>query len=267
MNDLAILSCSCDKYSDIWVPMFDMFYKYWGDCPYPVYLMTNQKEFSHDRVKTITTGEDKTWSIAFRQALNTIDAEYVLIIMEDYLLQHPVNSNDFESAISYMKKEKIDCLRTYPCPEPNEYYGMMNNLKIGTVSKKAMYRISLQAAIWRKEYIMSIIDDKDSAWQFEHMGSKRSQSDGSKIVSVYKDNQKLIFDYYCTGVIQGYWIKEAVELCQQNNVLIDLEKRPLEPFSIRFKRLGSDKYLTNLKKYIKKTPFYDLYRFRKYRVK
>ena len=83
MKNMAILVCSCDKYEDVWNPMFEMFYKFWPDCPYDVYLLSNNKTYNHDRVKTITTGDDVSWSKAFRKAINEINEEYVLIIMED----------------------------------------------------------------------------------------------------------------------------------------------------------------------------------------
>ena len=37
-SDSAILILSCDKFSDLWKPFFDLFWKYWPDCPYNVYL-------------------------------------------------------------------------------------------------------------------------------------------------------------------------------------------------------------------------------------
>lgn len=263
--DLSILCCSCDKYEDVWKPMFEMFDKYWDNCPYDIYLMTNQKQFNHDKVKTITTGEDKSWSIAFKHALKKINSEYVFIIMEDYLLQSKVHTSDFENAIKYMKNENLDCLRLYPCPGPDKELGEMSNgITVGLVDENAMYRISLQAAIWKKSYIMTLIDEKDSAWQFEHLGTKRSSVDGSKIASVYKNN-KLIFNYYCTGVIQGYWVKEAVELCKKNGVNVNLTKIPMETLKVRYKRIISTKYMGPVKNIIKKTFIYDKYREKKYR--
>ncbi len=124
--------------------------------------------------------------------------------------------------------------------------------------------MSLQAAIWKREYAISIIDDKDSAWQFEHMGSKRSSRDGSKFISVWDKTPRLMLDYYCTGVIQGYWIKEAVELCNKYGVEVDTTRIHIEPFKVRMKRLISVNYLGPIKNVIKKTKIYDKYRAKKY---
>ena len=134
----------------------------------------------------------------------------------------------------------------------------------GIIAENASYRVSLQAGIWKREYLLSLIDEKESAWQFEHMGSKRSSEDGSKFISVWEKSPRLIFDYYCTGIIQGYWIKEAVELCRKNGIEVDMSVIKAEPFWVRTKRILLCKYLVLLRTLFRKTKWYDVYRNRKY---
>lgn len=264
MKNMAILVCSCDKYEDVWNPMFEMFYKFWPDCPYDVYLLTNQKNYQHKKVKTISTGDDVTWSKAFRRALQSIKEKYVLIIMEDYILRSKVRNSDFEIALEYMESHCVDYFRTFPAPRPTVEIGMCGDFKIGEIETEAPYRVSLQSAIWKREYVLSIIDDKDSAWQFEHLGSKRSSKDGSYFVSVWDKTPRLMLDYYCTGVIQGYWVKEAVDLCNRYGVEVDTSHVPLEPRIVRLKRLFSVNCLGPIKNIIKKSKLYDIYRAKKY---
>lgn len=264
MNSMAILVCSCDKYEDVWNPMFEMFFKFWPDCPYDVYLLTNEKEYKHPRVKTLTTGEDVTWSISFRRALNQIEEKYVFIIMEDYILQSKVLNKDFMDALLYMEKNNVDCFRTFPAPRPTVKIDSCGDFQLGKIEKNVPYRVCLQAGIWRRDYVLSVIDDKDSAWQFEYLGSKRSSKDGSYFVSVWDKTPRLMLDYYCTGVIQGYWIKEAIDLCESNGVHVDTTHIPLEPTKVRLKRIISTRYLGPIKNLIKKTKLYDRYRAKKY---
>jgi hypothetical protein len=40
-DNLAVIVVSCDLYSDVWKPFFTLFFKYWNDCPFPVYLTSN----------------------------------------------------------------------------------------------------------------------------------------------------------------------------------------------------------------------------------
>ena len=39
-NKFAILIVSCDKYSDLWDPFFKLFFKFWPDCPFNIYLLS-----------------------------------------------------------------------------------------------------------------------------------------------------------------------------------------------------------------------------------
>lgn len=264
-NDkMSILVCSCDKYADIWTPMFKMFFKFWSDCPYKVYLMTNHKKCENERVISLNIGDDISWSLGFRKALQMIEEEYVFVIMEDYILKKSVDYKDFEDLIDYMKAENAVCVRTMPslyADEPG--YGMFKQIRIGEVKRNDPYRISLQAGMWNRNYLISIIDDKDSAWEFEHMGSKRSRYDHSKILCTI-DKENIIFDYYCTGVIQGYWVQEAIDLCEANGVYVDLNRRPVETEKIRNKRIHNERDFVKLKKFLKNTFIYDLYRAQKF---
>src|SRR5437773_912082 len=47
MTPVTILVSSFDGYSDCWGPVCHGFTKYWPNCPYPVLLMTNEKDHQH----------------------------------------------------------------------------------------------------------------------------------------------------------------------------------------------------------------------------
>ncbi|MBQ7522319.1 MAG: hypothetical protein IJU14_05505 [Clostridia bacterium] len=264
MNEMAVLVCSCDKYKSAWQPMFELFFKFWNDCPYRVYLMTNNAVYTHERVTTVCTGDDVSWSKSFKKVLEFLKEKYVLVIMEDYFLQSKVKNEDFDLVLDYIKKNDTDCFRIFPTPPPDKKYGYCGEFMTGIIAENASYRVSLQAGIWKREYLLSLIDEKESAWQFEHMGSKRSSEDGSNFISVWEKSPRLIFDYYCTGIIQGYWIKEAVELCRKNGIEVDMSVIKAEPFWVRTKRILLCKYLVLLRTLFRKTKWYDVYRNRKY---
>ena len=61
-SDFAILILSCDKYSDAWDPFFALFRKFWPDCPYKVYLATNELKPEVSGVHIIASGKPKNWS-------------------------------------------------------------------------------------------------------------------------------------------------------------------------------------------------------------
>jgi len=81
---VGVLVLSCDKYVDIWHAFFTLFFRYWPDCPFPVYLLSNFKSFDHPHVKPILVGEDETWSISVSKALKKFPHDIALITLEDF---------------------------------------------------------------------------------------------------------------------------------------------------------------------------------------
>lgn len=87
-NELSILICSCDKYEDAWEPFFYFFKKFWEDCSFNIYLLTNFKRHNDEKVISLIIGEDIDWSTSFLKAIEKINTKYIVIFivifMEDY---------------------------------------------------------------------------------------------------------------------------------------------------------------------------------------
>ena len=232
-NNVAILVTSCDKYKDIWDPFFTLFFRYWQDCPYPVYLGSNHKIYDDQRVETITVGEERDWSSKFRYMLEAIPHPYIFIMMEDYLLTQPVDADWIERLIDYVERKGVGCMRLFPCPGPD--IPCQNNPDIGILSKGADYRLSLQAAIWDKEVLLDLLREGESVWELEIKGTKRTNDLDVPFLSVI-DNSPI--PYICTGVNKGKWVKDAVELCKKEGIEIDFTSRSVQSPVDRFIRSG-----------------------------
>ena len=57
-EDIAFVVSSCDKYYFLWDPFFKTLEKYWPDCPFQLYLITNSLDYQNEKVKTLNIGED-----------------------------------------------------------------------------------------------------------------------------------------------------------------------------------------------------------------
>src|SRR5882724_5366514 len=85
--DCALVISSCDAFSDVWEAYFTFLHKYWPDCPYRIYLLTDKKIYSDSRVTTLALGEYGTgWAPRIIDGLKRIPEKYVLYVQEDYLL-------------------------------------------------------------------------------------------------------------------------------------------------------------------------------------
>ena len=223
MNKTAVLISSCDKYQDLWDPFFTLFFRYWQDCPYPVYLGTNHLKYDHNRVTTITVGDDTDWSSDFRSMLEQIPQPYVIVLIEDFLPTKSVDTAMIDRLITYMVDKGAGCLRLFPCPGPDLPY--LDNPLVGEISKGADYRLSLQAAIWDKQILLELLREGESAWELELNGTKRTNALAAPFLCVAGDSP---IPYFCTGVVKGKWVKEAVKLCKKEGIEVDLTARPVQ---------------------------------------
>ena len=76
----ALLVVSCDSYRDMWGPFFTLLFRYWDDCPFPVFLGSNFEPYPDRRVVALTIGEDRDWSSNLLQMLSAIPLDGILHI-------------------------------------------------------------------------------------------------------------------------------------------------------------------------------------------
>jgi hypothetical protein len=225
--DTSVLVVSCDKYRDLWVPFFTLFFKYWPDCPYQVYLCANEMCYEDERVQTILTGPDKSWSSNLMRCFEKLTKDYVILFQEDFLFTKPVDTERIRDLALYLKDRHAACLRLMPCPPPETIVDY--KLKVGEISKGAPYRVSLQSAIWNKSVLYELLKDGESPWDLENIGSIRSNALDKPFLSVAGQNRTAWpLDYFSTAVVQGKWVREAVDICRREAIPVDKTQRPIE---------------------------------------
>jgi hypothetical protein len=229
----ALLVVSCDSYRDLWGPFFTLFFRYWNDCPYPVFLGSNFETYPDRRVAPLAIGEDRDWSSNLLKLLSSIPTDGVLILQEDFLLDRPVQTERIDRLIGAAIDRKAACLRLMPIPGPD--VSCADHPELGEIRAGAEYRVSLQAAWWRKDHLRAVVKPGESPWQFERLGSRRSDGIAAPFLSV-REGIDLPLDYFTTAVFRGYWEPGAVELCRRENVPVDLRARGILPAGMRWER-------------------------------
>jgi hypothetical protein len=215
---LSVLIISCDRYSDIWEPFFSLLWRYWPDCPYPIILGANKKIFEDERIKMINTGEDHSWADSTRYMVKNVPTEYILVLLEDFLFMEKVDNYFIEKNLKALVGLDGGYLRLKPFPKPDK--PVMGFEWIGEIERDAPYRVSLQASIWRKDVLLSLLVNGESAWDFELKGTHRSNAIKEGFYCTWKP--VLI---YRAGVTMGKWVPFAVRICQDEGIPIDFSKR------------------------------------------
>jgi len=226
-KDCAILIPSCDAYNDVWPAFFHFFFKFWPDCPFPVYLITEKIIYPDERVKTIALGKDFGWANNVTQALKQINTPYFVYFLEDVFLLKPVETERILKLLEIAKRDSISCLRLYPSPGPDAPYEKEKEL--GVIAQNAPYRVSTMTAIWNTAAFLRVLRPNENAWQMELDGTKRAAHMNELYVSVYRNSPAI--DYYATAIKRGRWFYDAVKMCEREGIMIDKNKRRVETYS------------------------------------
>jgi len=219
MSNTTILVASCDEYSDLWIPFFALFRRFWRDLPFKVYLGSNYRTFNDPSVKTITVGEDTNWSHGLKRMVEKIDSEYIILILEDFFLRKPVSTSDVLKCIEALKELNGYMLRLVPRPGPDK--PVAGYSFIGAIEPKSPYRVSAQGTLWEKFALLSLIRDGESIWEFELKGSERSQAAKSGYYCVRK--AVLTYDHHV--VERGKWFRTEAKRFGRMNIGCDFSKR------------------------------------------
>ncbi len=214
----GIFISSLDDYSDLWDPFFSIFFRYWPDCPYPVYLMSNSKRYNHDRVTTVNVGGGKVWGTNVKKAMAQIPTPYILFLLEDIFLCERVDTARIQQIIDYVTKEDAACVYLVPDPYPNEEYP--NTIGLSAIKKGTKYRLSLRPAIWNKKVFDELIIAGESPWDMEVDGTLRSDKIDAPFLGVKKPAIR-----FHAGIRRGEWLFDSVQLLKKEGIKVDLSKR------------------------------------------
>ena len=231
-DSVAVVVSSCDRFFDAWRPFAFFFRKYWPDCPFPIYLITNELRVQSQRIQAIRVGRDKGWATNMQLALEQIHSPYILYLQEDYFLTAPVRAERLASDIAYAIEQNAAsfCFYDLSLLEPEFRRG---DERFGIVPEESKGRTRLQATFWKREAFAALIRPGETAWNMEARGSERTR--GMLMLS-YTPNDAVPIPYLMSGIVRGLWAPEAVELCRAHDLRIRPAFRSLDAGTKRGRR-------------------------------
>lgn len=235
MTDVTILLTTCDAYHDALIPFFTLWKRYWPDCPYRFVINTETKNFDCDDFDVVTMcgGKGLSWSKRLKNCLKKIDTEYILLCLEDYFLQGPVDTDIFAAALKTMRENTragviqfaIDIHTKYDDSiTVNEFFSPVPKYKADTHNNRIFCVLSL----YRTKYLKKLLCFNESPWEFEIFGSIRSQFFRE---DVYRENEShdrcfyyLIEPKFGYGISRGKWLPNNRGLFEKHDISVDYSK-------------------------------------------
>jgi hypothetical protein len=222
-SDVAAVVVSYDGSADIWPGFFALLSRFWADLPYPLYLISNHLAFPNERVTNLCVGDDLSWSETLARGLERVSSHYVLLILDDFFLTAPVDTALVQRMHEAMVSKGAAYLRLVPNPAADNPCPDMP--MIGTINEGAPYRASLQMAFWLRSALIGLLRREESAWDFEIMGSRRSDAMNEAFLGVC-DGFPIV--PYRHVLRRGKLLPDAVRFFALLGVNFDFSKRRLE---------------------------------------
>lgn len=203
-NMIALVVISCDNYSDLWEGFDKSISKFWTECPFDIFLITNYQSYHSKKITSLQVGEDKSWSQGLKNALNVIKDKYKysIITLEDLYIIDNVDNDLLLQTLDKALSEEVKYLRLHR----NKYNKSKTKDLYEPLKSNVLYRFNCTYSLWDNNFLHSLLKDEENAWQFEYNSPKRVE-DENKIYMV----KEPIFKYSNT-VIKGKWVPTEVEL-------------------------------------------------------
>lgn len=219
-NNVAILIPSCDKFSDVWPIFFELFDKYWPQCPFKIYLGTNYLEYKNKKnISTIKIGKDISWADNTRKMLSFLEEEYVIILLDDFFLNKKIDNHKLNKIIDLAIQHKFAYIRLEPNPPGTNFKRVEKFIRIGEISRNAPYSITTQPGLWQIKILEKFLLPGYSIWDFEMKGSERYKRTNLKFYTIDK---KIISHY--NGIERGKFYASTLTKLKKEGIALHTKR-------------------------------------------
>lgn len=178
-----ILCMTSDPYLPAVKPFMWLLNKYWRPNPEVIVagftkpdfdLPINAKFLSLGKFSEFPLGK---WSDALAVALQMIEDEHIIIMLEDYWIVRPVDIYAVSALYEYAKRAP-DVIKVDLCADRLFSAGVKRHqyhigyIELLVSDPMSPYHMSLMTGIWKVEHLMGIIQPDWSPWDIETIGTE-----------------------------------------------------------------------------------------------
>lgn len=172
-KDYEIIISTCGKFSDLWDANVLLLNKNWQDRDANTWLVTDDPtDRSLPGVQIVSAGSGTEITQRLAVALDKIEAEYVVLTLDDYFFTERIQPEKLRRVIRFMDEHRVAYTQLYPQPkaflkkdgarEAEDYPGIYYvDLSEGN------YKVVLTPGIWRTDFMRETLTGTMNAWQYE----------------------------------------------------------------------------------------------------
>lgn len=228
-NSVSVVVSSCNKYRYLWDIQLQLFNKYWGNCPYDIYFLSESSELPklntklklHNINSNTEPNVTSDWSNILLDSLNLIESDYIIYLQEDYVFIRDVDEQKFNSLLKYAIDNELDYVRFHTTPSGNGDIIQINEgVSIREIKKNTRWRCSLMLSLWKKDTLIDLLKQNIniSPWVFEHTDT--SKYDKFYSIDLGKDGETDILPFAgIYGSSNGFGIyPQLVDFLKKENL-------------------------------------------------
>lgn len=195
---LAIVGIFYDGYEDAWIDYIRCFNRYWSDCPYRHYIIDNIKGMENvDNIMFFHAGEDAEYSRKVQTALEKIDADYYLLMLEDFFIGEKLDKDVLKPVMDFIYDENIDYYCLSSLSSFSKYKSVLYNPSknfLFKINPQNRYTLGCQAVIWKRDFLKQCIGTSNyNAWVFEGALAKSEKVHSSEFLQkCVKDERNIL---------------------------------------------------------------------------
>lgn len=208
---LALILAAYDPYKDIFDIFIKQFEKYWTNRPYPLVIANMYFDYDGNNTHVIHCGDMKTPYFRKRIAIDSVDADYCLVLEEDRIFMDFVDTDEVEKILDFMDKHNIDYFRCQTSEFKKKKKNRIKNYEhFYRIPMKEPYGVCGSMVIWRKSYLEGLREENlDNGYEWERYWLKQSYSSKEELVdSNFATDDRNVFNIlHC--IEKQKWIYDA----------------------------------------------------------
>lgn len=182
MNNCKICCLTNDKASWSINPFSYLFNKFWSNEQLVDIVGFNKPSFNlSDNFNFISIASDNwpsnMWTNQLFTYLGRIEEDYVILFLEDYWLDKPVNIECVEAMVDYIQTDnsilRIDLTNDRSQHNTAILHDQYLGYEIIRTPANTRYQMSFQVGCWSKKRLLEVLVPNEDAWQTEIEGTKR----------------------------------------------------------------------------------------------
>lgn len=239
MKKLAVVGIFYSGYKDVWHDFISLYNNHLDTDSFPLTIVADSDvSYFFDGIKVLGAGVNAEYSNKVQYALRNINADYFLILLEDFFVKETVETGVIENIMNFIVNEHI---KYYSMPMPDfvaNYKGKRHNPPyrfIRYISPDAEYTLSCQPSIWKKDFLIECVGDENyNAWIFEGIFKKSPFAHSLSFLDGCVADTKNPF-HFIHGLVQGKMLPSTVKELHKTGYVFK-SNYPLLPNNLVFKR-------------------------------